>query len=148
MAIKFYSKRKAYGCFSNFSPHPVEMDGVVWPTSEHYFQAMKFPKDAGRRERIRREPNPMKAKRIAWEPDAIIRPDWERYRDEVMFEVVLEKFRQHPDIRMILLDTGDEELIEHTRNDRYWGDGGDGTGRNKLGKTLMRVREQLRDDDY
>jgi N-glycosidase YbiA len=36
------------------------------------------------------------------------------------------------------------EIIEHTRNDNYWGDGGDGGGRNMLGKTLMLVREELR----
>ena len=27
----------------------------------------------------------------------------------------------------------------------YWGDGGDGTGKNMLGKTLMIVRQQIRD---
>ncbi|HKC73877.1 MAG TPA: NADAR family protein, partial [Chloroflexota bacterium] len=43
MTIYFYSTReKPYGCFSNFSPHGFELDGVWWPTSEHYFQAQKF----------------------------------------------------------------------------------------------------------
>ena len=51
MAIKFYStSEETYGCFSNFSRHPVQIDGTTWPTTEHYYQAMKFPNDAERRE--------------------------------------------------------------------------------------------------
>jgi ribA/ribD-fused uncharacterized protein len=42
MPIYFYSSRDAYGCFSNFSPHGVELKGAWWPTTEHYFQAQKF----------------------------------------------------------------------------------------------------------
>ena len=41
----------------------------------------------------------------------------------------------------------DAEIIEHTSKDSYWGDGGDGSGRNMLGKTLMLVREELRRGD-
>jgi ribA/ribD-fused uncharacterized protein len=39
--INFYSARDEYGCFSNFSRHPIFLDGKRWPTSEHYFQAQK-----------------------------------------------------------------------------------------------------------
>ena len=42
----------------------------------------------------------------------------------------------------MLLSTGNQVLIEHS-NDRYWGDGLDGTGQNKLGKILMEVRDKL-----
>ena len=34
-------------------------------------------------------------------------------------------------------------LVEHTGRDCLWGDGGDGSGLNTLGKILMRVRERL-----
>ena len=37
--INFYLKSDEFGCFSNFAPYPVRMEGTVWPTSEHYFQA-------------------------------------------------------------------------------------------------------------
>ena len=40
--INFYSVSEEYGCFSNFSPHRIKLDGKTWPTSEHYFQARKF----------------------------------------------------------------------------------------------------------
>jgi predicted NAD-dependent protein-ADP-ribosyltransferase YbiA (DUF1768 family) len=44
----------------------------------------------------------------------------------------------------LLLGTGEAELVEHTRNDNYWGDGGDGTGKNRLGQLLIELREELR----
>lgn len=56
---------------------------------------------------------------------------------------VYTKFTQHKDLKNILLSTGDATLIEHTNRDSYWGDGGDGSGQNWLGKTLMIVREQI-----
>ena len=40
--INFYRVSDEYGCFSNFSPHPIDLDGKRWPTAEHYFQAQKF----------------------------------------------------------------------------------------------------------
>lgn len=72
-----------------------------------------------------------------------LREDWEEVKDEVMYEAVLAKFKQHADIRDLLLGTGDAEIIERTENDRYWGDGGDGNGLNRLGEILMTVREEL-----
>jgi hypothetical protein len=53
------------------------------------------------------------------------------------------KFTQHPHLRALLLSTGDALLVEHTENDSCWGDGGDGSGKNRLGQILMRVRDEL-----
>ena len=61
-----------------------------------------------------------------------------------MLEAVRAKFTQHEDLRAILLGTGNAKLVEHTENDSYWGDGGDGSGKNRLGQILMRVRDELR----
>ena len=61
-----------------------------------------------------------------------------------MREALRAKFSQHQDLRKILLDTGDAEIVEHTSNDSYWGDGGDGSGKNMLGRLLMEVRDELR----
>jgi ribA/ribD-fused uncharacterized protein len=73
-----------------------------------------------------------------------LRRDWRSVRDSIMYEVVLAKFTQHDDLREILLGTGDAKFVEHAEKDRYWGDGGDGSGQNRLGQILMRVREELR----
>ncbi len=60
-----------------------------------------------------------------------------------MKNVIIAKFTQHEDLKKKLLDTGDYKLVEHTKNDNIWGDGGDGTGKNLLGKCLMEVREYI-----
>src|SRR5213079_62586 len=73
-----------------------------------------------------------------------LRPDWERVKDAIMREAVYAKFTQHDDLRAVLLGTGDALLVEHTENDSYWADGGDGSGKNRLGQILMRVRDELR----
>jgi hypothetical protein len=52
----------------------------------------------------------------------------------------------HADIRAILLATGDEEIVEDTSTDHYWGRGRSGTGKNVLGEILMRTRTQLHAD--
>jgi len=53
------------------------------------------------------------------------------------------KFTQHKDIQDILLSTGNAILVEHTTNDNYWADGGDGTGKNMLGQILVKVRTAI-----
>ncbi|MDB5034311.1 MAG: Swarming motility protein ybiA [Chlorobi bacterium] len=143
--IRFYGTKDAHGCFSNFAAYPIEIDGKVWPTSEHYFQGSKFP-GTGHDEEIRLTPSPMIAARKGRDRKRPLRPDWEAVRDEVMLVAVRTKFRQHPELAATLLDTGDAEIIEHTKRDSYWGDGGDGSGRNMLGRILMRVRDELRGD--
>lgn len=144
MAIYFYSKTEAYSQLSNFSPHGVEMDGAWWPTVEHYFQACKFA-DAAYREKIRIARLPKDAKTLGRSRVLPIRADWDTHRDEVMLQAVRCKFQTHRDTREILLSTGDEELIENAPMDYYWGCGRTGTGQNKLGQILMRVRQELRD---
>lgn len=66
MPIYFYSTSGEYGCFSNFSPHGVELDGRYWPTVEHYFQAQKFS-DPTQQDRIARASTPKHAKSLGWD---------------------------------------------------------------------------------
>lgn len=143
MAIYFYSTKDQYGAFSNFSRHPFELDGLIWPTSEHYFQAQKFEGDEYR-ERIRSTPSPMIAARLGRSRKVPIRSDWEERKDEFMYRAVLAKFQAHSDLKQLLLSTGQEEIIEKTTRDYYWGCGANGTGKNMLGRILMQVREELR----
>jgi N-glycosidase YbiA len=140
--INFYSVSEKYGCFSNFSPHPIRLDGKTWPTSEHYFQARKFAGTPDEEE-VRLAKSPMIAARMGRSRKRPLRKDWESVKDRIMHEAVLAKFTQHADLREILLATGDAKIVEHTENDDYWGDGGDGNGKNMLGQILMRVREEL-----
>jgi hypothetical protein len=143
MAIRFYSKNEAFSEFSNFSPHGIEMDGLWYPTIEHYFQAQKFH-DAEYREKIRLARTAKDSKTLGRSRRIPIRTDWEEVKDEIMFEACLKKFQTHKTLKDLLLSTGDEELIENAPMDYYWGCGRTKTGQNKLGRILMRVREQLR----
>jgi ribA/ribD-fused uncharacterized protein len=83
-------------------------------------------------------------KQQQWLP---LRKDWEAAKDNVMREAVYAKFSQNPQIAKVLLGTVDEKLVEHTEKDRYWGDGGDGKGKNMLGTILMEVRDRLRKEN-
>ncbi len=144
MAIEFYRERDVpYGCFSNFSKHGFTLGGKPWQTVEHYFQAQKFP-GTPQEEAIRLAPDSMTAKNLGNSHDYPLRADWQAVKDDVMREAVRAKFSQHPDIRAVLLGTGQEVLVEAARNDSYWGYGPDGQGKNRLGKVLMEVREELR----
>jgi ribA/ribD-fused uncharacterized protein len=142
-AIRFYSVAAEFGEFSNFSPHPITLDGKRWPTTEHYFQAQKF-ENAADCEAIRREKSPAIAARMGRDRRRKLRRDWESAKEGAMLEALRAKFSQHDDLRTLLLATGDAVLIEHTENDAYWGDGGDGRGRSRQGQMLMQVREELR----
>jgi ribA/ribD-fused uncharacterized protein len=141
--INFYSVGDEYGEFSNFAAYPIKLDEKLWPTSEHYFQAQKFD-DAGQQEAIRTAKTPMIAARMGRDRSKKLRGDWESVKVSIMTEAVRAKFTQHEELRAILLATGDAKIVEHTTNDSYWGDSGDGSGRNMLGQVLMRVREELR----
>lgn len=143
MAIFFYRTNQLYGCFSNFSAHGFREEGLYWATSEHYFQAHKFLLPEVR-EAVRLAPSPMDAARLGRDRGLPLRADWEAIKDDVMRRAVLLKFQANEDIRGVLLGTGDEELVERTTDDYYWGCGTDGTGKNRLGQILMDVRAILR----
>jgi N-glycosidase YbiA len=143
--IKFYHLHKPYGNFSNFAAYAIELDGKIWPTSEHYFQAQKFV-GTTHEETVRQAATPGEAATIGRDRSRPLRPDWEAVKDNVMRVALYAKFSQHPSLTQELLGTGNAMLIEHTKNDRYWGDGGDGTGLNRLGELLMETRARLRRD--
>jgi ribA/ribD-fused uncharacterized protein len=146
MTIYFYSTREEYGAFSNFSAHGFELDSKYWKTSEHYFQAMKFV-GTEYADKVREARSPKEAAELGRRRDFPLRKDWEKVKDDVMRKAILMKFQTHDDIRELLLSTGDEELVEKTTGDTYWGCGTDGTGKNMLGKILMEVREQLKSSE-
>lgn len=145
--IRFYRVADDYGEFSNFAPFPIRLDGKLWPTSEHYFQAQKFD-DAAYRERIRGTSSPWDAAKLGRDRKVKLRRDWESVKVGIMHQALVAKFAQHDALRTLLLGTGDATLVEHTENDAYWGDGGNGRGRNMLGQLLMRVRSELREQPH
>lgn len=142
MTIYFYGQTDAYSEFSNFAPYGVEMEGAWWPTVEHYFQAQKF-EDPAYRDKIRKANRPKDAKALGLTRKLPLRSDWEAVKEEIMYAAVAKKFMTHATLKELLLSTGDVAIIENAPMDYFWGAGQDGTGQNKLGKILMRVRSEL-----
>jgi ribA/ribD-fused uncharacterized protein len=143
MDIYFYSIYDDYGFFSNFSPHPFVLEGRRWSTAEHYFQAQKFH-GTPHADIVRRAKTPLEAARLGRSKRIPIRHDWERVKESVMRQALSAKFTQNIGLLDALLDTADSRIVEHTDIDSYWGDGGDGSGLNRLGILLMELRENMR----
>lgn len=132
--------------FSNFQPVKLNIDGQEWSTVEHYYQAMKSI-DQSEQRKIRLADTPSIAKKLGRK--ATMRPDWESVKEDVMMRALRAKFAQ-PDHRKSLLSTGSEEIVEtNSWHDNEWGQCycqkcKSKTGKNKLGKLLMKLREELR----
>ena len=145
--ILFYNRGERYFEFTNFAEYPILLDDEEWPTTEHYFQAQKFI-GTPYFKYIRTLQTPRDAFSLSRQPQVSqwLRDDWEQVKLDIMYKALLAKFFQHSNLRDMLLKTGDKKLIEHTSNDSYWGDGGNGTGQNHLGRLLMKVRSELEPD--
>jgi ribA/ribD-fused uncharacterized protein len=143
--VKFYSKlQNEYRGFSNFAPSPIVIGGQRYATVEHYFQSMKFPSDLAWQEAIRVSLTPAKAKQLGAQKDHPIRPDWDSVRETIMLEALRAKFQQNRGLLEQLKATGVRPLVEAS-TDAYWGEGRTGKGKNRLGKLLEQVREELRE---
>lgn len=125
---------------SNFYPCQIVVYGMQFASTEHAFQAYKMV-TLQNAIRVRECTSPGAAKRLS--RSLPCRPDWQDIKDHVMYTVCSVKF-EDPVLQKMLLDTGDEELIEGNNwNDCYWGVCR-GLGLNKLGQTLMQIRAELR----
>ncbi len=145
MTIRFYAPNDEHGWMSNFSTHPVKLDGKLWPTVEHFFQAAKFEgTDPAHAAAIRRAKRPNEAAKMGRDRGHPLRRDWESVKENVMRRAVRCKVDTHPELRELLLATGDEALVEASPVDFYWGEGDDGSGKNRLGHILMEIRADLR----
>ena len=129
-----------YAFLSNFYYSPFMFQGRQYPTVEHFFQAHKA-KTYEDFISVLVEPTPKGAKQVGRKIK--MREDWETVKDTIMLEGLRAKF-SIKGLREKLLATGDEELIEGNHwHDTYWGVC-NGVGKNKLGKMLMQVREEIR----
>jgi N-glycosidase YbiA len=146
MTIFFYNVCEPYGCFSNFSPHRIDLEGVIWSTSEHYYQAQKFVGTQYHHlcGQIRQAASPELAAAIGRNPLHIVRSDWNLLKTNIMYRAVFTKFKSHSDLKALLLGTGEALIVENSPTDSYWGCGPDGLGQNQLGKVLMQIRQELR----
>ena len=128
-----------YDFLSNFYPHPVEYEGILYPTNEHAFQAAKTL-DVKLREQVAACLTPGKAKRMGRQLP--LRSDWEEVKTQVMTDVCRAKFSD-PMLQEKLLATAGCYLIEGNHwGDTCWGQV-DGKGENRLGEILMALRNEF-----
>lgn len=125
----------------NFYPCEISYGALVYPTSEHAFQAAKTVL-IEEKVLISMLKTPLEAKR-AGRKLTKIRSNWDNIRLKIMEDIVRAKFTQHKDLAAKLKATGNRELIEgNWWKDTFWGVC-DGVGENHLGKILMKVRSEL-----
>lgn len=134
-----------YDFLSNFYPCESRFKGIVYPSAEHVYQASKTDIQE-ERIAISKMKTPGQAKRLGRK--ITLRDDWEKEKLDMMYIIVFNKFFLNRGIRNKLFATGDAEIIEGNYwNDHFWGVCG-GVGENHLGKTLMKVREDLKHYDW
>ena len=141
--IRFFSEQ--YHFLSNFYKVPMMINGGFYLTVEHYYQAMKSL-DAEEQNRIKDAPTASIAKHLG--RAIVLRNDWEDVKEDFMLQGLREKFRQHYNLAIKLLDTENKTLVEGNNwHDRYWGicycEKCKGKGLNRLGVLLMKVRSEL-----
>lgn len=138
--------RGQYKFLCNFyEGRPFEYKGMKFTNSESAFHSQKCLARSKEFEGLR----PKKSKQLGRQVP--LRSDWNEVRIQVMYDVCYAKFSQDKNLKRRLLATGDEYLQEGTWWDSYWGriydkEKGEWVGENNLGKVLMRLREDLRNE--
>ena len=137
-----------YAFLSNFFYAPFVYDGIIYPTNEHFFQAMKTL-DQEKRKQIAEAKTPGAAKRMGRQVQ--LREDWEEVKYTAMRVGVERKFDAHPELANKLISTGDAILIEgNSWHDNTWGSCfcpkcAAIAGKNWLGEILMEKRKELKE---
>ena len=149
--ISFTKTALPNGYLGNMFASPIVYKGEDWRTAEALFQSLRFD-DASIHEMIKQEKSPLmlKIKIKSLRSQMILDPTKEQDLDNMRLVLRL-KFEQHPDLRALLLSTGDALLIEDVSkrkggNGVFWGaylSEGEWYGENKLGQLLMELREEI-----
>ncbi len=143
MAIEFYKEHGPLGYLANYSSHGFIKNGIYYKTVEHYYQSEKFSDDQIKKQIIDAE-TPKLASSIGRDRNNIRIKDFKSIKNKVMYEGILEKFRQNRDIAYSLIATGHEDIREATIDEYYWGIGQNRTGQNNIGKILECVRARIK----
>lgn len=137
-----YDPEELLGSFANLN---FLLENTVWPTVEHYLQAMQY-EDEAEQERVRNLPTAKaahKEQKGRWFKKR--RKDWDNLRRVYLTRAVYTQCQSHPQVAERLLATGEQRLVENDQYDYYWGCGRDRRGTNMYGQVLMSVRAKLRE---
>jgi ribA/ribD-fused uncharacterized protein len=126
---------------SPLSAHEVDIDGVIYKTAEHAYQALRVIPEA--RQDIMNASSPMDAWRLGQKckEEGKLVANFDKLA--LMEKIFRAKLAQHRDIADVLKVTGERELQKVYDVDYSWGTGADGTGENQMGKLWMKLRAEL-----
>jgi len=138
--VAFWHENQENGFLSNLYHAPIIIDDVEWPTTEHWYQAMKHV-DLGLIEKIRKLEKPIASKHLARKMcKKLNRWPTDPYKLNSMRMAIKFKFDQHPELKQKLMATWPATIIEDSPKDTFWGVGPDGNGFNWMGVLLMELR--------
>ena len=146
--LYFNSRTPYLDIFSNFHDEPLQINGEIWKTGEHFYQAAKFAKtglqpDEEIYHTIINSETPGTAKRLADEyfsEENKGRSQQALRTFVAMSQMLTVKFAFGTLARKRLMQTGDLELIHLSGSDFFWGQNRKDDGKNLLGKALMQMR--------
>ena len=138
----YLSRANVMEDLGTFSKHSFQLEDKIWPSVEHYYQAMKFENDA-QQEKVRLADNPKQARKLGRTRFKRIRKDWRKVKVVYMTRAVYTKCKTYPEIAEKLVATDGQKLVENSQYDYFWGCGRDRRGENHYGVVLMNVRKKL-----
>ena len=140
--VMFHKRGEPFYEFSTSYPAPITIKGKTYASCENYILAQKFAGTAIE-ERIQKCADAQSAQALCRQSSVSCHYNWEVVRISAMEQALYAKFTQHEDLRQLLLSTEPRNIVYHIVSDDYWGDGGDGSGQNQLGKMLLQLRGEL-----
>jgi len=135
--INFSSRKKEYKWLSNFYESPMVINGVTYPTNEHFYQSQKYL-DKEVRKWVRLSPKPRYLVCLRLRMYDMV-DNWKDIKFDIMLKGLREKFLQNEELKQKLLNTGESSLHEDTKN-KTWGKG----GKDMLGKLLTQIRSEIK----
>jgi ribA/ribD-fused uncharacterized protein len=146
--IRFCVPSGPYWFLSPLAPFPIKMtvDGqsFVFPSTEHYYQAMKFYASDPRFNVILNTPDADATRLLTKTPEYKLnrRENFDNEKFDIMERGLRAKFAQNADAAKMLRATGDAILIKACPVCYKCGFG-IGSGANRIGKIMMDIRKTL-----
>jgi ribA/ribD-fused uncharacterized protein len=140
--IYFLKGDEPYGWLGALSEHPINIDGEIWKTAEHYYQAQKFIHHPDLFNKIKDASSSNEARFLAKDSESFEDPTYDDRKLETMKRIMILKFEQHLDLKEKLIQTGNQPLIKNAPDCSFWGIGPDGKGLNMSGQIVMDIRKE------
>lgn len=146
------------GIYSNWFPSNITLEGMTFNCVEQYMmykKALEFG-DTETAKKVMEAEEPREQKKLGRQVEGFDAEHWSKVRFERVIPAMREKFRSHPVLKRELLNSGDKTIVEASPLDDQWGIGMGADdpeildeskwGLNVLGKMIMQVRDELREE--